>query len=94
MYPDTREIKVHFFCHQMTSSRGSKSTPIYDDMLPLSKRILSPVDCGRATNQVHRPKVEMETEFSTEVYKVNRQDKADTAPGQGGNSIETYTRPT
>ena len=25
------------------------------------------VDCGRATNQVHRPKVETETEFSTEV---------------------------
>ena len=35
----------------------------------------TPVDCGRATNQVHRPKVETETEFSTEVYKVNRQDK-------------------
>ena len=42
VYPDTREIKVHFFCHQMSRSRGSKSTPIYDDMLPLNKRILSP----------------------------------------------------
>ena len=42
VYPDTREIKIHFFCHQMTRSRGNKSSPIYDDMLPLNKRILSP----------------------------------------------------
>ena len=35
----------------------------------------TPVDCGRATNQVHRPKVKTETDLSTEVYKVNRQDK-------------------
>ena len=26
----------------MTRSRGNKSSPIYDDMLPLNKRILSP----------------------------------------------------
>ena len=55
-YPDTREIKVHYFCHQMSRSKGSRSTPIYDDMLPLSKRILSPeyIYFVKSTNQERR----------------------------------------